>query len=343
MSKPVSRRFGTLGSSREHGQGLRFRHPALAVESGAVTRTRGTWPEAADAGVQAWNQTREPRKSSSPTTTSKTSNCSRLTSAGLTASWRPPRTARTRFGPSSEFRPDLILLDMMMPRLSGFEVCRKLRANPETQDTLILMVTALNEVSDFERGVQAGTDDFLTKPVNKLELLCRVKSLLRVRHLKSQLERTLAYLSEVESSSRDRDARSISRSFPTDVPLASDDRPRRNPPGRTCGAGVLVSAGRINVAGEPGRQPAFSIGTRIGATDQLAYSLPLAGSRRSCSSIVVQVDSGHGRGDSRRARTSEGTRKPARNSSSYVPSGPSGKTPARRGRRSSRPGRPRSP
>ncbi len=64
------------------------------------------------------------------------------------------------------------------------------------------MVTALNEPSDFERGVQAGTDDFLTKPVNKVELLCRIRSLLRVRHLKSQLDRTLAYLAEVESSSR---------------------------------------------------------------------------------------------------------------------------------------------
>jgi len=98
--------------------------------------------------------------------------------------------------------PDLILLDVMMPKLSGFEVCRKLRANPATRDTLILMVTALNEASDFERGVQAGTDDFLTKPVNKLELLCRIKSLLRVRHFKSQLDRTLAYLAEVEATSR---------------------------------------------------------------------------------------------------------------------------------------------
>lgn len=100
------------------------------------------------------------------------------------------------------YKPDLILLDVMMPKLSGFEVCRKLRANPATRETLILMVTALNEASDFERGVQAGTDDFLTKPVNKLELLCRIKSLLRVRHLKSQLDRTLAYLAEVESESR---------------------------------------------------------------------------------------------------------------------------------------------
>jgi DNA-binding response OmpR family regulator len=101
-----------------------------------------------------------------------------------------------------EFAPDLLLLDVMMPRLSGFEVCRKLRANPTTKDLLILMVTALNEAADFERGVQAGTDDFLTKPVNKVELLCRVRSLLRVRHLKSQLDRTLAYLAEFEAASR---------------------------------------------------------------------------------------------------------------------------------------------
>jgi two-component system, OmpR family, alkaline phosphatase synthesis response regulator PhoP len=101
-----------------------------------------------------------------------------------------------------EFHPDLLLLDIMMPRLSGFEVCRKLRANPATKDLLILMVTALNEASDFERGVQAGTDDFLTKPVNKVELLCRIRSLLRVRHLKSQLERTLAYLAEFDAASR---------------------------------------------------------------------------------------------------------------------------------------------
>ncbi len=101
-----------------------------------------------------------------------------------------------------EFKPDLLLLDVMMPRLSGFEVCRKIRSNPNTKDLLILMVTALNEAADFERGVQAGTDDFLTKPVNKVELLCRIRSLLRVRHLKNQLDRTLAYLAEFESASR---------------------------------------------------------------------------------------------------------------------------------------------
>ena len=102
-------------------------------------------------------------------------------------------------------RPDLILLDVMMPRVSGFEVCRQIRGNPETAHTLILMVTALNEAADFERGVQAGTDDFITKPVNKLEFLCRVRSLLRVRHLENKLDRTLAYLTEVESTSRQAD------------------------------------------------------------------------------------------------------------------------------------------
>jgi DNA-binding response OmpR family regulator len=103
-----------------------------------------------------------------------------------------------------EHRPDLVLLDVMMPRLSGFEVCRQIRASTDIAQTMVLMVTALNEAADFERGVQAGTDDFLTKPVNKVELLCRVRSLLRVRHLESQLDRTLAYLTEVETTSRGR-------------------------------------------------------------------------------------------------------------------------------------------
>ncbi len=110
-----------------------------------------------------------------------------------------------------EFEPDLLLLDVMMPRLSGFEVCKKIRATAKTKDLLILMVTALNEVSDFERGVQAGTDDFLTKPVNKVELLCRIRSLLRVRHLTTQLERTLAYLAEFETASRESTAEADSR------------------------------------------------------------------------------------------------------------------------------------
>jgi len=96
-------------------------------------------------------------------------------------------------------KPDLILLDIMMPRMSGFEVCKKLKKDPATRDIPVIMITALNEISDIERSVECGTDDFLTKPVNKLELLTRVKSLLRLRHLKNELERALAYMADLEA------------------------------------------------------------------------------------------------------------------------------------------------
>ncbi len=102
----------------------------------------------------------------------------------------------------TDHSPDLILLDIMMPRMSGFEVCRRLKEDQATADIPVVMVTALNELGDIERAVAAGTDDFLSKPINKLELLTRVKSLLRVRHLKGELERTLAYLQEVDSPKR---------------------------------------------------------------------------------------------------------------------------------------------
>jgi CheY-like chemotaxis protein len=89
-------------------------------------------------------------------------------------------------------RPDLVLLDVMMPKMSGFEVCRKLKSDPATRDIVVIMVTALHEVGDHERAVESGTDDFLTKPVNKLELLTRVRSLLRVALLKRKLAELMA-------------------------------------------------------------------------------------------------------------------------------------------------------
>ncbi len=99
-------------------------------------------------------------------------------------------------------KPDLVLLDIMMPQMSGFEVCKRIKADPSTQDIPIIMVTALNEFGDIERGINSGTDDFVSKPVNRLELLARVKTMLKLKHLSDKLERTLAYLSEIEQQSQ---------------------------------------------------------------------------------------------------------------------------------------------
>jgi two-component system, OmpR family, alkaline phosphatase synthesis response regulator PhoP len=99
-------------------------------------------------------------------------------------------------------KPDLVLLDVMMPKMSGFEVCRRIKNNPATADLPVIMVTALSEMGDIERAIESGTDDFLSKPVNKFELLTRVKTMLKLKHLTDKLERTLAYLSELEKAQK---------------------------------------------------------------------------------------------------------------------------------------------
>jgi len=96
------------------------------------------------------------------------------------------------------WQPDLILLDIMMPRVSGFEVCKRLRHNPKTQHIPIIMITALDQPSDIERAVEAGTDDFLTKPIHKAELVLRIRALLNSRQESRPLERALAYFNEME-------------------------------------------------------------------------------------------------------------------------------------------------
>ena len=86
-------------------------------------------------------------------------------------------------------RPDVVLLDLMMPGMDGFEVCRRLRADPETRLTPVLLLTGLSAVHDRVRGLDAGADDFLSKPPETPELLARVRSLVRLRRHTDQLVR----------------------------------------------------------------------------------------------------------------------------------------------------------
>jgi len=90
----------------------------------------------------------------------------------------------------AQHRPDAVLLDVMMPRMSGLEVCRKLRSQYETRLLPIIMVTALNALEEKVQALELGADDFLSKPVNRVELLAKLHSILRVKALHDEVEET---------------------------------------------------------------------------------------------------------------------------------------------------------
>ncbi|MFT3672235.1 PleD family two-component system response regulator [Aestuariivirga sp.] len=98
-------------------------------------------------------------------------------------------------------KPDIILLDVMMPGIDGIEVCKRIKSNVETQHIPVVMVTALDQPEDRVRGLEAGADDFLTKPVNDIALFCRIKSLVRLKMLTDELR--------VRSPGNDGNARSF--------------------------------------------------------------------------------------------------------------------------------------
>src|SRR3989441_7854022 len=91
-------------------------------------------------------------------------------------------------------QPDLLLLDVNMPKLSGIEVCRRLKSNPQTFLVPIVLITALTAIEDRVNGIEAGADDFLTKPVEREQLLARVRSLLRQKAYTDELERAESVL-----------------------------------------------------------------------------------------------------------------------------------------------------
>lgn len=114
----------------------------------------------------------------------------RLLEARLTAEYFEVRTAssgRDAIAICAEGQTDIILLDVMMPEMDGFEVCQYLKASPATGHIPVVMITALDQPSDRVRGLQAGADDFLTKPVDDVQLMARVKSLVRLKALTDEL------------------------------------------------------------------------------------------------------------------------------------------------------------
>ena len=100
---------------------------------------------------------------------------------------------------ATQWKPDVVLLDIMMPKLSGFEVCQRLRADPATAKVGVLMVTALDQPTDIERAVEVGTDDFVTRPINKTELLLRVRALLASLNEPTATDRALSYYGRVQA------------------------------------------------------------------------------------------------------------------------------------------------
>ena len=108
-------------------------------------------------------------------------------------------------------RPDLVLLDVMMPEMSGYEVCRKIRENPGTGILPVVMVTSLDPAQERIRGLEAGADDFLTKPVNQAELLARVRSLIRVKQLYDTVQTQAAQLAELNKTLEQRVSQQVAQ------------------------------------------------------------------------------------------------------------------------------------
>ena len=106
-------------------------------------------------------------------------------------------------------QPDMVLLDVVMPQMSGYEVCRAIRANPATALLPVVMVTALDPAEERVKGIEAGADDFLSKPINQPELLTRVKSLLRIRALHGKVEEQARQLAEWNSKLEERVAEQV--------------------------------------------------------------------------------------------------------------------------------------
>src|SRR5579871_1201410 len=118
---------------------------------------------------------------------------------------------------------DIVLLDVMMPDMDGFEVCRRLKANPSTHHLPVIIVTALDQASDRVKGLEAGADDFLTKPVSDIALIARVRSLVRLKMMTDELRMRAVTSREIGIESPEREA--LSEAGRNGRVLMVDDRP----------------------------------------------------------------------------------------------------------------------
>ena len=112
---------------------------------------------------------------------------------------------RSALAACSDFKPDLILLDILMPGIDGFEVCRRIKETPETRLTPVVLITGLSDTEDRIRGITAGADDFLSKPIDINELLARTRSLLRLKQYTDELENAEVVLFSLAQSIEARD------------------------------------------------------------------------------------------------------------------------------------------
>src|SRR6202048_4731607 len=118
---------------------------------------------------------------------------------------------------------DIVLLDVMMPEMDGFETCRRLKANPLTHHVPVVMVTALDQPSDRVRGLDAGADDFLTKPVSDVALIARVRSLVRLKMVTDELR--MRAVTSLEVGIRDPINAAVADTGKNGKILLVDDRP----------------------------------------------------------------------------------------------------------------------
>ena len=118
---------------------------------------------------------------------------------------RDAADGRSALAACSEFKPDLILLDILMPGIDGFEVCRRIKETPETRLTPVVLITGLSDTEDRIRGITAGADDFLSKPIDINELLARTRSLLRLKQYTDELENAEVVLFSLALSIEARD------------------------------------------------------------------------------------------------------------------------------------------